>query len=161
MAFTHTRCFALVFWISAQEGLPSVVMCRIPALSDLQHARAQARLLGGRNGGLLAALAREAGAAARLSALSARDRPAAANLSDEIAALEGPPVAVMAALRELGQVLRSSLGRTHLMRNVAMGLRPAVVLNLHGRLHDIWQSAGLREADGCCNLGLNSKGRLV
>ena len=80
-------------------------MCCIPALRPAHAGCAQARLLGGRDGGLLAAIARDAGAAARLNALSARDRPAAANLNDEIAALEGPPVAVMAALRELGQVL--------------------------------------------------------
>ena len=85
-------------------------MCCIPALSPVNADCAQARLLGGRDGGLLAAIARDAGAAARLNALSARDRPAAANLNDEIAALEGPPVAVMAALRELGQVLHSPQG---------------------------------------------------
>ena len=93
--------------IPAQEEVPLVVICCLPAL---QTCSMQAHVLGGRDGGRLAAIAREAGAAARLEALSARDRPAAANLSDEIAAVEGPPVAVMAALRELSQVLHSLLG---------------------------------------------------
>lgn len=92
------------------DGVLGFVMCCIPALRPANAGRAQARLLGGRDGGLLAAIAREAGATARLHTLSARDRPAAANLNDEIAALEGPPVAVMAVLRELGQVLHSSQG---------------------------------------------------
>lgn len=104
-------CFGAMEIPSAQEEVPLVCHVLPPCASLQQHAgRAQARLLAGRDGGLLAAIAREAGAAAQLHALSARDRPAAANLSDEIAALEGPPVAVMAALRELSQVLHSSLG---------------------------------------------------
>ena len=103
-------------------------MCCILRLRPANAARAQARLLGGRDGGLLAVIAREAGAAARLHALSARDRPAAANLNDEIAALEGPPVAVMVALRELGQVLHSSQGRQQPMPSLAIGLMAGLLI---------------------------------
>ncbi len=69
-------------------------------------AAAQARALVGRDGDKLAAAAREAGAALRLGALPPRERPSAAAPGDELAALEGAPAAVAAALRLLGQALR-------------------------------------------------------
>ena len=76
------------------------------ALCKHSAAAAQARALVGRDGDKLPAAAREAGAALRLGALPPRERPSAAAPGDELAALEGAPAAVAAALRLLGQALR-------------------------------------------------------
>ncbi|KAK9821554.1 hypothetical protein WJX81_000504 [Elliptochloris bilobata] len=121
---------------AAQEALQRVGMCLMeagslpPAASELRLLlpAAQARALGGRDGGRLAALACEAGAAARLEALGARERPSAANPGDEIAALEGAPVAVMEVLRKLSQMLRIWQARTaaaHAASPPARGGSPA------------------------------------